>query len=117
VFSMSLSVRDALFGSSIGTRTVIIRPNGSTLAKQVSSGAPHVFTGMVRGVYTLKIDAAVVGGTTSVLVSRDDEVDLRVITLLDAVVIALAGAILLPAGVLVAAAVTRRSRRQRSEQG
>ena len=117
VFSMALSVRDALFGSSIGTRTVITRPNGSTLAGHVSSGPPHVFTGMVRGLYTLKIDAAVVGGTTSVLVSRDDQVDLRVITLLDAVVIALAGAILLPAGVLVAVAVTRRTRRRQIEQG
>jgi hypothetical protein len=52
-----------------------------------------------------------------VLVSRDDQVDLRVITLLDAVVIALAGAMLLPAGVLVAMAVTRRSRRGGTEPG
>jgi hypothetical protein len=60
----------------------------------------------------------VVGGTTSVLVSRDGEVDLRVITLLDAVAIALAGAILLPAGVLVAVGITRRSRRrQKMEAG
>jgi hypothetical protein len=113
VFSMTLSVRDALFGSTIGTRTVITRPDGSTVAKDVPSGSPHVFTGMVRGLYTLKIDAAVVGGTTSVLVSRDGEVDLRVITLLDALVIALAGAILLPASVLVAVSITRRSQRRR----
>ncbi|HEY2296955.1 MAG TPA: hypothetical protein VGH43_04460 [Jatrophihabitans sp.] len=117
VFSVSLSVRDALFGSTIGTRTVITRPDGSKLAKTVSSNTPRVFTGMVRGLYTLKIDAAVVGGSTSVLVSRDDQVDLRVITLLDAVVIALAGAMLLPAGVLVAMAVTRRSRRGGTEPG
>ena len=114
VFSMTLSVRDALFGSLIGTRTVVTRPDGTRVAKDVSSGGPGVFTGMVRGLYTLKIDAAVVGGTTSVLVSRDGQVDLRVITLLDAVVIALAGAILLPAGVLVAVAVTRRSRRRQT---
>ena len=31
----------------------------------------RLFTGMVRGLYTLKIDAAVLGGTTSILVSRD----------------------------------------------
>ena len=115
VFSVTLTVRDALFGSAIGTRTVITRPDGSTLAQSVPSGTPAVLSGMVRGLYTLKIDAAVLGGTTSILVSRNDTVQLRVITLLDAVLIGLGGALILPAVVLVGVTLTRRSRRRAAE--
>ncbi len=100
MFSVTLTVRDALFGSTIGTRTVITRPDGSTLAQSVPAATPAVLSGMVRGLYTLKIDAAVLGGTTSILVSRNDTVQLRVITLLDAVLIGLGGALMLPAVVL-----------------
>jgi hypothetical protein len=110
VFQMQLTVRDALFGSRIATRTVITRPDHTRLTTQVGSSAPQVISGMVRGLYTVEIDSAVVGGTTSVLVSRDEPVELRVITLLDTVVIALAGAILLPAGIIVGILVTRRRR-------
>jgi hypothetical protein len=110
VFSMALTVRDALFGSTIGTRTVLVRPDGSTLSETIRPSGPSMFTGMVRGLYTLKIDAAVLGGTTSILVSRDDVVNLRVITLLDTVVIAIGGALVLPAIVIVGVGVTRRSR-------
>jgi hypothetical protein len=110
VFSMRLTVHDALFGSQIGTRTVLVRPDGSTIAETVSANSPSVLTGMVRGLYTVKIDAAVLGGTTSILVSRDDAVNLRVITLLDTVVIALGGAIVLPAVALVGVRIARRSR-------
>lgn len=115
VFSVTLSVRDALFGSTIGTRTVITRPDGSTVAQSLSSNSPAVLTGMVRGLYTLKIDAAVLGGTTSILVSRNDSVELRVITLLDTVLIGIGGALILPAVVVVGIAVTRRSRRRAAE--
>jgi hypothetical protein len=70
---------------------------------------------MVRGLYTLKIDAAVLGGTTSVLVSRDDSINLKVITLLDTVVIAVGGAVLLPAAVLLGLVITRRTRDRAAE--
>ena len=93
VFSMTLTVRDALFGSKIGTSTVLTRPDGSRIDATVNANAPNLLTGMVRGLYTLKIDAAVLGGSTSILVSRDDHVELRVITLLDTVIIAVGGAL------------------------
>jgi hypothetical protein len=115
VFSVTLTVRDALSGSPIGTRTVIIRPDGSKMAQSVSAGTPAVLTGMVRGLYTVKIDAAVLGGTTSILVSRNDTVQLRVITLLDAVLIGVGGALVLPAVVLAGVALARRSRRRSAE--
>ena len=116
VFSVTLTVRDALFGSTIGTRTVITRPDGSKLAQSVPAAAPAVLSGMVRGLYTLKIDAAVLGGTTSILVSRNDTVQLRVITLLDAVLIGVGGALMLPAVVLAGVTVSRRSRRRAAEE-
>ena len=115
---MSLTVRDALFGSTIGTRTVLVRPDGSTLSETVRATGPGMFTGMVRGLYTLKIDAAVLGGSTSILVSRDGVVNLRVITLLDTVVIAIGGALVLPAIAIVGVGVTRRTRaRQTARSG
>jgi hypothetical protein len=111
VFSMTLTVRDALFGSKIGTSTVLTRPDGSRIDATVNANAPNLLTGMVRGLYTLKIDAAVMGGSTSILVSRDDHLELRVITLLDTVIIALGGALFLPAVVMLGVTVTRRRRR------
>jgi hypothetical protein len=114
VFQMELTVRDALFGARIATRTVITRPDHTRMSTDVSSKAPRVISGMVRGLYTVQIDSAVVGGTTSVLVSRDEPIELRVITLLDTLVIALAGAILLPAVVVLGIVVARRRRAPRT---
>ncbi|MGH8860962.1 MAG: hypothetical protein ACRDVG_06955, partial [Jatrophihabitantaceae bacterium] len=108
VFSLTLTVRDALLGSRIETRTDITRPDGTRSATTVGSSTPKVIPGMVRGLYILTIDSAVVGGTTSVLVSRDGPVELRVITLLDTLIIAVAGALLLPAAVWIGIVVNRR---------
>jgi hypothetical protein len=48
-------------------------------------------------------------------VSRDDTINLKVITLLDTVVIAVGGAVLLPAAVLLGLVITRRTRDRAAE--
>jgi hypothetical protein len=54
----------------------------------------------VRGLYTVQVDSAVLAGHASVLVSRNENIDLRVVTLWDAaaflvlVLIIIVGAVL-----------------------
>jgi hypothetical protein len=83
---------------------------------RVPAASNAVVASMVRGLYGVKVDAAVVGSRTSVLVSRDDAVDLRVVTLLDAAVIAVTALLLLGSlifgGVLLARRRGRAARQQ-----
>jgi hypothetical protein len=89
VFRVRVRVRDALFGSGVATHVWITRADGSGFGARVGAGAPAAFSGLVRGLYDLRVDAAVFGKHTKVLVSRDDLVEVRVVTPLDIAVIVL----------------------------
>jgi hypothetical protein len=108
VFRMTVSVHDAFFGNQIESRALVTRPDGVDYAITLSSGRPAVVPAMVRGLYGLSIDSAVVAGHTKILVSRDDRVDLRVVTLLDAVVMVTVGLLLLIATVMCGRTLARR---------
>ena len=95
VFTLTVRVHDALFGARVGSQVLIQRPDGTTYAVRVGGGTATRVPSMVRGLYDVKVDAAVFGAHTKVLVSRDDVVDLRVVTWPDALAIGLAGLIVL----------------------
>jgi hypothetical protein len=86
VFTLTVTAHDAVFGSQLASRMVITRPDGSNLALELSSADPRTTSTLVRGLYTLHVDSAVLAGHSSVLVSRDERIDLRVITLWDVLV-------------------------------
>lgn len=90
VFRVRMRVRDVLFGSGVGTHVWITGAGGSGFGVRVGSGTPAVVPGLVRGLYDLRVDAAVFGKHTKVLVSRDDLVEVRVVTPLDIAMIVLA---------------------------
>jgi biopolymer transport protein ExbD len=65
---------------------------------------------LVRGLYQMRVDSAVLAGSTTVLVSRNDAIDLRVVTLLDVVLIVLVVLVVLIAAVVGGGVMARRRR-------
>lgn len=118
MFDLTVTARDALFGQPIGSKVLITRPNGKLYTVQIGSGGTRVRS-MVRGKYGLTVASAVLGGHTTVLVSRNDAVDLRVVTLLDVVVVALVGLLIIAATLAVGSRMSRRhqARHRRNPQG
>jgi hypothetical protein len=100
VFTLAVTAHDAFFGSQLSSHLVITRPDGSRVPMQLSSAKPRRTPSMVRGLYTVQVDSAVLAGHASVLVSRNENIDLRVVTLWDAaaflvlVLIIIVGAVL-----------------------
>lgn len=110
VFNLSVTVHDALFGHRIESQMLITRPDGKTYAVQIGSGVPTRLGSMVRGMYGLTVVSAVFGGHTQTLVSRNDAIDLRVITLLDVVVLVVAGLLIVVATMALGNWMARRRR-------
>ena len=108
VFSLTVTAHDALFGDRVASRAVITKPDGVKYTVHLGGGSPSVVPSMVRGLYGLTIDSAVMGGHTTLLVSRDDAIDLRVVTLLDAVLVVVVGFMLLVASVVGGRLMARR---------
>jgi hypothetical protein len=106
VFDVTVTARDVLFGSRVTSTAYVSRPDGGRSAVQLRRGRPTVLRSLVRGGYTLTTQAAVVGANTNILVSKNSDVELRVVTLLDAVVL-----VLLLLGMAVSVVLVGRRRR------
>jgi hypothetical protein len=113
VFSLTVTAHDVLFGAGVSSRVSVTRPDGSAYTVHLGAGSATVLTSMVRGLYAVDVHEAVVGARTTVLVSRNDRVDVRIMTPLDAVVIAVAGLLLVVAAVFGGRRLARR--RDRSD--
>jgi hypothetical protein len=100
LFPLAVTVRDALFGHQTSSAVVLRLPDGKDLDYRVGGGSPTVIPALARGLYRVDVEAAVIGKTSSVLVSQSGAADLRVITALD--VAAVVTALLLVAVGLVA---------------
>jgi hypothetical protein len=116
VFTLTVTAHDAFFGSQLGSHLVITRPDGQELSMQLSSAGPRRTPSMVRGLYSVQIDAAVLAGRASVLVSRNEQIDLRVITLWDAAAFLLLVLLIIVGAVLGGRRMARRRERARSSR-
>lgn len=95
VFRVTVTAHDALFGTRVASSVVVTRPDGAQYERHVGSGGvPATLESVVRGDYRLRFTAAVIGSTTPVRISRDDHIDVRVITLTDVLAIATVVALL-----------------------
>jgi hypothetical protein len=88
VFNVSVTVRDVLFGSRIASAATVTRPDGVQYAVQLDGDQPTVLRSLVRGQYVLTTKSAVAGARSTILVSKNSDVELRVVTLRDVLVIA-----------------------------
>jgi hypothetical protein len=87
VFDMSVSVRDVLFGSRVTSAAVVTRPDGAHYTVQLGGEGPTLLRSLVRGGYTLTTRSAVLGASSKILVSKNSDAELRVVTLLDVMVL------------------------------
>jgi hypothetical protein len=115
LFTVTVQVHDVLFGARVTSKLMIARPDGSTYSLHVGGRDPTVIPAMVRGMYDVTVHSAVVGARSQVLVSRNDAVDLRVVTPLDAALILLAGLLLIAS--LIWGGIVVRRRLARAEAG
>jgi len=115
VFTLSVTAHDAFFGSQLSSHLVITRPDGSRLPLQLSAATERNAPPLVRGLYSVQIDSAVLAGHASVLVSRNEHIDLRVVTLWDATVFLVLVLLIIVGAVLGGRRMAQRRARARSE--
>ena len=111
VFDVNVTVRDVLFGSRLNSTADVTRPDGVQYAVQLGGGRPTRLQSLVRGEYTLTTKSAVLGASSKILVSKNSDVELRVFTLPDVLVLLL---VMLGTAVTVVMLGRRRMRRSNS---
>jgi hypothetical protein len=94
-YALKVTTRDALLGFSIGKSVELRYPSGKTASHPIHGGKVTL-PALPRGTYDVKVKAAGVSFTRPVSVSRNQEVELKVISYLD---------MALAAGALIALAV------------
>jgi hypothetical protein len=94
-YGLKIVTRDALFGTATGESVALRYPSGRTVTHDLKDGETTIAS-LPRGTYDLKVKAAGVSFTRPVSVSRNQQVELKVISWLD---------MILALGALVALAV------------
>jgi hypothetical protein len=89
VFDLGVTVRDVLFSTRVTSAAEMIRPDGKRYAVRLDGQGPTLLRSLVRGEYTLTTESAVLGASSKILVSKNSEFDLRVVTLPDVLVLVL----------------------------
>jgi phospholipase C len=89
LFAVRVTVRDALLGFPIGSHIRLRYPNGRERREELGPSADLTLTSLPRGSYRVSADALGISSSRPVALSRDQEVDLRVISWLDFAVVLL----------------------------
>jgi hypothetical protein len=90
-FSARVTSSDAIFGFPLGSSVTLTYPSGRTRLVKLSKDGTVDLTGLPRGNFKIKADAPGVSPERPLALSRDQVVDLKVISYLD---LALAAAVL-----------------------
>jgi phospholipase C len=83
LFAVRVTVRDALLGFPIGSEIRLRYPNGRERREALGPSADLTLKSLPRGSYRVSVDALGISSSRPVALSRDQEVDLRVISWLD----------------------------------
>jgi hypothetical protein len=75
--------RDALFGFPTGRSIELTHPDGRVQRLELGSDGVASLGPLVRGQYRVKVEGAAMGGPQPLALSRDQDVSLTVVTLLD----------------------------------
>jgi phospholipase C len=89
LYAARLKVRDALLGFPIGSAVKVTYPDGQEQRQPLGPGAEVTLRQMPRGDYRMTVDALGISSPRPVALSRDQEVDIRVISWLDIVIVLL----------------------------
>jgi hypothetical protein len=99
-YSLKVVTKDALLGFPIGSAVDLKYPSGRTVRHPLKDGQV-VMPSLPRGTYNLKVAASGISFTRPVSVSRNQEVELKVISYLD-MVLAFGAMISIAVGLLLA---------------
>jgi hypothetical protein len=84
LYSMHITVKDALLRSPVGSSVDILLPNNQTVNYPLSSSGVIDLHGLARGIYHVKlVGVSGLGTSTPVALSRDQVVNLKILTKLD----------------------------------
>jgi phospholipase C len=86
LFQVRVTVRDALLGFPIGTAIRLRYPNGEVRREALGPRAELTLTSVPRGDYRVSVDALGLSSSRPIALSRDQELDLQVISWLDVMV-------------------------------
>ena len=89
LFTARVTVRDALLGFPIGSAVRLEYPNGRERSHALGPGAELTMGSLPRGDYRISVEALGVSSSRPVALSRDQQVDLKVISWLDVAVVLL----------------------------
>jgi hypothetical protein len=87
LYSASFAGRDALFGDPAGSAMLLEYPNGRTVRIPLRNGKAEA-AGLPRGQYRVRLEASGFSSARPVSLSRDQLVDLQVVSYLDMAVLA-----------------------------
>jgi hypothetical protein len=88
-FAARFTVRDALLGFPIGSAVRLEYPNGRAQRHALGSDAELTLTSLPRGDYRVSVEAPGISSSRPVALSRDQEIDLQVISWLDVTIVLL----------------------------
>jgi len=112
-FDLTVTVRDVLFGRRITSAAEVTRPDGKQYGVLLGAGQPTVLRSLVRGQYTLVTRSAVVGADSKILVSKNSDAEIRVVTLSDVLVFAMVVLGASVSVVVLGVGMSRRSKQRR----
>jgi hypothetical protein len=103
-----LSTRDLLFGGAVGRSVALTYPDGRKTTVRLDQDGKATVENLARGLYTVRVDAPGYSFDRPVALSRNQYIDLPVLTYLDIAVVA-ACVLLVAGGLFVMRIRTRRS--------
>jgi phospholipase C len=89
LFAVRVTVRDALLGFPIGSAVRLQYPNGSQQREALGSSGDLTVEKLPRGDYRVSVDALGISSSRPIALSRNQEVNVRVISWLDVAVVLL----------------------------
>jgi hypothetical protein len=110
-----LSTRDLLFGGAVGSSVALTYPDGQRTTVRLDHDGRATIQNLARDLYTVRVDAPGYSFDRPVALSRNQYIDLPVLTYLDIAVVA-ACALLVAGGLFVIRVRTRRTHLHRQAQ-
>lgn len=83
VFDVRVTVGDVLFGHPVTSDAVVTPPDGVRYVVKLRGSEPTLLRSLARGQYTVTTASAVYGASSKLLVDKNSDVELRIVTLPD----------------------------------
>lgn len=93
IYTARFFVRDAFFGTPIGSALHLTFPDGSVHSQRLGSDAALTFASLARGNYSVKVDARGISSSMPIVMARDQDVYLIVLSYFDLGVAAALGVV------------------------